>query len=319
MKRRIVVWVLVALVLGFLAGVFATRAAWPTPTAQPSNYSFLAPEVARLDLAAFNEQQRYYHAYYTPLRTQLREATPDDGTVAVYFEDLTTGEWIGIEERTPFRGASLLKIVTIATTLRAISDGTLAFDTRLPLAPGNRDDRFGSLYDAQPNATFTVEELIAAAATSSDNTAANALHAATGMGAWWETFQGLGLPPIPLDENITYVAVTAKGYSTALRNLYYSGYLRRRNSEYLLSLLAHTEFTDALSRGVPTNVPVAHKIGVYTVPNDPSQKQYHDCGIVYTEHPYILCVLTHGIPEEEAKSHIARISTIVYTYNQERE
>jgi hypothetical protein len=73
-----------------------------------------------------------------------------------------------------------------------------------------------------------------------------------------------------------------------------------------------------LASGVPASVPVAHKIGVFTVPNDPTQKQYHDCGIVYTEHPYILCVLTRGMPEDTARTLITDISETVYAYSRER-
>jgi len=293
------------LLLGFALGFFAGKYTPPAP------YHFLSSETTAMEQDKFLENQKYLRTNHYPLRDDLLIAIGNE-SVAVYFEDLTTGSWMGIRERDVFRGASLLKVVTIGTALRAVNDEKLRLEQQVTLNPNLRDGRFGVLYASAENRTFTVAELISAAAVASDNTAANALHNLTGTEAWLDTFEGMGMPNLQTDGS--YVGVNAKGYGNLLRSLYHSSYLRRKHSDHLLNLLAHTEFADALTQGVPPGVEVAHKIGVYTVAGNTSEKQYHDCGIIYTEHPYILCVMTRGMPEQDAKRLIATISKKTYDY-----
>ena len=62
---------------------------------------------------------------------------------------------------------------------------------------------------------------------------------------------------------------------------------------------------------LPSNIKVAHKIGSMDL-------FCHDVGIVYTQKPYIICVLsTDGSNNDEKASVIANISKKVYDFHTE--
>ena len=69
--------------------------------------------------------------------------------------------------------------------------------------------------------------------------------------------------------------------------------------------LKNTVFKDRLALYLPDGI-VAHKIGNYS-------SYIHDVGIIYTNNPYILCIMTNNLNNAYIK--IADISKIVYEYN----
>jgi beta-lactamase class A len=95
-----------------------------------------------------------------------------------------------------------------------------------------------------------------------------------------------------------------------LRSLYLSSYLRRPMSEIALNTMLYTKYNSQIPAGVPSNVPVAHKIGFYF-----QEGYFHDCGIVYVpKKPYILCVMSKNTNQIEANKIISAVSKIVYDY-----
>jgi len=107
-----------------------------------------------------------------------------------------------------------------------------------------------------------------------------------------------------LDKNSP--VITAIQYASILKALYFSSVLMKSDSEKILDIMTHTKFEDMLLAGVPTTVPVAHKIGLL---ND---QLYQDCGIVYLpERPYLLCMISKS-DEATARKRMSSISKIVY-------
>ena len=56
---------------------------------------------------------------------------------------------------------------------------------------------------------------------------------------------------------------TAKNYSKVFFALLNATYLNKENSEKALELLSNTDFTQGIVAGVPNNIKVAHKFGIY--------------------------------------------------------
>ena len=72
-----------------------------------------------------------------------------------------------------------------------------------------------------------------------------------------------------------------------------ASYLNEKYSEKALELLTRTEYKNGLVAAVPKEIVVAHKFGERN--NVQSEKQLHDCGIIYyPDHPYLLCIMTRG-------------------------
>ena len=125
---------------------------------------------------------------------------------------------------------------------------------------------------------------------------------------------------IQVPSEVPDFTISARNYSTFLRILYNSTYLSDADSEEALSLMSKTTFKSALVAGVPSNVIVSHKYGERVDTNASgtvTATELHDCGIVYAENPYQICVMTKGYPdasEADLASVIKDISALVYNY-----
>lgn len=313
-------WVLVALcaLIGFniLLGILVTMDLVQDRSIKlvSSKFPLLRPDIATLNEEDFSSAQR--SLYYRPLRELYDKIIQNQTDIGVYYEDLTTGSWIGVNERRKFVGASLLKTQLAATILRKVEDGTLSLQDEIVLKPEDLDDRYGLLADSGTGYRTTIGVLVQTMLQESDNTAANALARITTPEEWIETRLTMGLP-LPDFEN-QQTLVSPKEYSNIFRTFYLSTYLTREHSQYLLSLLSGTSFNDQLVAGVPEGVTVSHKVGIRSE-GDRVAKEFHDCGIVYAEHPYLLCVMVEGRSQAEATALIAKISEVTYQFVVKRE
>jgi beta-lactamase class A len=108
--------------------------------------------------------------------------------------------------------------------------------------------------------------------------------------------------------------ISPKEYIIILSRIYSATYLDRANSNYAMELLTKATFKDGLSAGVPADVKVAHKYGERGVYQDNvlTGVELHDCGLIYAETPYYLCVMTKGTDENALAGVIKDISAAVY-------
>ncbi|MBN2567737.1 serine hydrolase [Candidatus Woesearchaeota archaeon] len=299
--------VLLIVSLCLLVMVMQPRSGEDTMLASPARFHLLNPGIAQLEVTSFEESQKYYTTNYQGLRQSIGSLLVGygKGEFGIYFEDLNTGSWIGINERDQYHLASLLKIADIATMLRKVEEGELRLDTRLTLTQSDIDRSFGVLQYKAPGTEYTLLDIMNITLYYSDNTAANMLERNFRWEDQIDAILGLGIPYSTLmDKNGTLILASAKEYSNVFRSLYYSSYLKRSSSQLFLSLLSDTNFNDGIAAGVPQDVTVAHKIGFWIIGSE-----HHDCGIVYhPNRPYILCVMTKGLTEREANLMIGEVS-----------
>ncbi|MDD5627818.1 MAG: class A beta-lactamase-related serine hydrolase [Elusimicrobia bacterium] len=227
---------------------------------------------------------------------------------SVYFRDLNNGPWFGINELGQFAPASLLKVPIMMAYLKwaerepGVLRRSLCFRKRLSELVPNfvppRPLRLGQCY--------AVDELIDRAIVDSDNDAKDLLLLNIDFARIEATCRDLGvaMPDIVGD------AMTVKSYATFFRVLFNSSYLSRDMSEEALRLLSRVEFKTGLRSGVPPGIAMAHKFGERDFG---SEKQLHDCGIVYyPRHPYLLCVMSRGARMTEMDDVIGRVSRAVF-------
>lgn len=76
-------------------------------------------------------------------------------------------------------------------------------------------------------------------------------------------------------------------------------------NEKLLGYLTDTIYENWLTKGVPNDIRVSHKYGreVHVV---------NDAGIIYSENPYIVVIMTEGVIENEADRVFPELSKLVY-------
>ncbi|MFH1364173.1 MAG: serine hydrolase [Candidatus Aenigmatarchaeota archaeon] len=277
------------------------------------NYDFLSPYIADLTTKEFLEEQKEIAVYYKPLRILVADILEEktEGDYGFYFEDLNSGAWIGINEKEKFNPGSLIKVTTIASILKKVENGDLNLDDKLEVLPEDLDYNFGDLALRGAGRALTVDELIEMTAKESDNTASNVLKRIVTIDDLVEASLSMGLPLRTFFKTDSQEAnlISPKEYSNAFRSLYLSSYLRRPFSQMLLSDLSDTIFNSQLKAGIPSNVKVAHKIGI-----EEKTGSYHDCGIVYSNKYYLICIMSKNTNEAEANRIISKISQTVYNY-----
>jgi beta-lactamase class A len=241
------------------------------------------------------------------------EAEKKADTVSVYFRDMNTGRWTGVDSEREYDPSSMLKVAVMIGYLKdAASDPNIL----LKKLPYSATDDPGQNYKPTrvlKSGSYTVRELIQAMIVDSDNDALNALYN-NNRQSYIEVLKTLNIPPPPDTKTIEFMS--PKTYAGLMRTLYSSTYLPRELSEQAMELLTYTTFNKGLVAGVPISTTVAHKFGEHTTVNLVGQvksRELHDCGIVYHPgSPYFLCVMTHGSDFSKLESIISDISSIVY-------
>lgn len=249
---------------------------------------------------------------FIPLREALKEYVgKQGGRVGVYFEYLPSGTSIGVNDQLEIKFVSLIKIPVVMAVYKRIESGEIRKDEILTLRQEDIDSKYGELWKKGAGAKLPIMEAVNLSLVQSDNTATNALIHRVGLRAIQDVFDGLDVPRDTDTENV--LVISPKNYSSILRSLYLSSYLHEENSNEIISILTKTAFKDKLPAGVPANILVAHKIGVFDQ-RDKQDKVYSDCGIIYVpDRPYSLCAFVLDT-DEKAKEHITYISKMVYGY-----
>jgi beta-lactamase class A len=239
--------------------------------------------------------------------------------VSVYFRDLNTSLWFGINKEEAFYPASLLKLPYAFTGYKFLEENHHDENRRYvyteEIATINKVRASASPSDLVVGRGYTLEELIVSMVEHSDNGARDMLAILLSEDGVNETFSIIGVNlPVPTSE----YEITTEKYARFLRMLYSASYLNENNSNKLLSLLTKTDFDYALTKYLPKTVEVAHKWGVVNLPvnrEGVTPVQFHDCGIVYhRDSPYALCVMTKGQDQLLLAETVAKISKKVFEY-----
>lgn len=269
-----------------------------------------AEDLPYLSKRIFTENQNDILINFVPLREAMREYVgKQDGKLGVYFEYLPSGTSVGVNDQMEVRFASLVKVPVVMAVYKQIELGKLGLDQELTVAETDINPLFGELWKKGAGTKVTVREAVRLSLVESDNTATRVLFSALPTGAIDDVFDSLD---IPKDKTVDVHVISPKNYTSLLRSLYLSSYLRKEHSNEILNILTQTKFSDRLAASVPLGVKVAHKIGVFDEPG--KEKIFSDCGIIYfPNRPYALCVMAMG-QEEEAREYMRRLSKMVYGY-----
>ncbi len=255
---------------------------------------------------------------YEPLKKDLvsyitSAKTRGDATdVSVYFRDVNTGGWTGINENVAYEPASMLKVTTMIAYLNGSEENPGILDKKLYYTQTPNEETYHT-QKVIPSGYYSVRTLIGWMIQNSDNDAVTALEQ-DDQARTARVFSELQLS-LPNATSTDFMS--ARNYSRIFRVLYDSTYLPPLLSEQALSTLSQTTFTQGLVAGVPDGTAVAHKFGERTsvdTNGTVTGRELHDCGIVYKpEHPYFLCVMTKGNDFSKLQNIISDISKLTYS------
>lgn len=292
----------------------------PTNT-KDGGFPLLNPRLASLTYSSIEERRAKTFSNLMPLKKELLTLIDQyDDNIFFYTEDLNTGAWIGFSEREPVIAASLLKIPVAIGAMKKVDRGDWTLDTKFNMDAKYKDENFGSLWKMEDGSEITLRKLIEEMLQYSDNTAANIIFDNLNSSEREEIYYHIGIenPEAPFEQSASrpvFKKLAARDFASMFRALYNATYLTRASSEFILSTLTETKFDKIISREIPEDVKVAHKIANFFTGDLDANKSFHDCGIVYlTEHPYFYCVLTKGLNAADAKDSIVKIGDKVYKY-----
>ncbi len=272
-------------------------------------YRFISPLLAVGDA----EELHDFAALEREVGDRIRDTTAagQASTISVYFRDLNSSRWMGVNADERFAPASLYKVATMIAYLKTAETRPEILTTSVIYDPANspsRPEDDATVSTIVPGKPYTVTQLITHMIVASDNDAAALLIHGLNRNLMAEVFGNLGLA-LPADGDLGDT-MSAKSYSLFFRILYNASYLGRSTSEQALELLSQTTFRDGLEAGVPAGVTVSHKFGHRVLPNG---EELHDCGIIYApQKPYLLCIMTRGDTIAGLTQSIRDISRLIY-------
>lgn len=296
--KLLIIGIITGVILCFLARDSANQDVYPIRE-NNAGYSFIDP------LLFYNVPDDV--GQYEPLESQVQgiiKGQASDLTTSVYYRDLNSGRWFGIQENQKYTPASLLKVVIMMAYFKEAELTPSVLSQRITFSPAVQ-----SLMQTVPdeqnttlvlNGSYLASNLIDKMITNSDNGATYALLSKLDDSNLAQVFQDLGLQnPQVTGRDYT---ISAQDYASFFRVLYDATYLNLTMSERALALLSKTDFKDGIVAGVAKPIPVSHKYGeaVSISGNQESTVDLHDCGIVYyPKHHYLICIMTRATGSDQ--------------------
>ncbi len=227
------------------------------------------------------------------------------GKYGVYFIDLSSGYQFGINEEDEFIAASTVKIPINLYLFNKINNGTVNPEELLTYTEADYEDGTGKILKEKMGTRYTIRQLSRLSIQSSDNIATNMLIRYLNRKNIKNFMRELGGKIVDDEKNIS----CPKDMAVYMREVY--NFCRNKGTlgKELLDYFSNTEFNDRIPAMLPKDIRIAHKIGS-------NENVFHDVGIIYTNTPYILSIMSSDTIETEATKVIANISKIVYDYVQ---
>lgn len=167
------------------------------------------------------------------------------------------------------------------------------------------NSRYEFINDQPVGTFFTVEELIRAAVTKSNNTAYKMLYHYIGYQEFNEYAKGLEMPQRMTDENYWF-RLSARQTATYFKDIYF--FIEQHvNGELMRECLANAEYREMFSAALPDKN-VAEKYGYL-----PQENFYTlgDAGIVYDDKPYVLTAYVRGKGSNLNTEFFRRTATLI--------
>lgn len=314
-------WIRASLLVGgFALGMSAAHLLWNgTDPGQlaireyDQRYEFIRPLL--ICQTREDEESRELHALEHKVNAIISESHRDKKitSASVYYRDLNSGKWMGINELETYNPASLLKVpILIAYLKEAENNPSVLAASYMYTQQGYEKDPLVDNPLLQPEKEYTALELMRGMIVQSDNPAMSILQSNVNPQTLQETYAALEIDS-PYDLDDEQYQLSAKKYGLFFRVLYNGTFLNREKSNQALEMLSQSEFDLGIRAGTPSGIDIAHKHGVYGGTKDGSHiTEVSDCGIVYTSSPYLLCIMTRGVNAYTASEVIESVAKAVY-------
>ena len=225
---------------------------------------------------------------------------------SIVVKRLDNGRGAEVDPGRLFYPASLFKVWVMLEAYHQRDAGLLDFAERYVVSSYYESLRLNA-GELVPCSTVTVDEMLHAMITVSDNVAANMLYDRVGYANANETLRQLGLGYSGLLTGGD-LQTTASGMATVFEAIGRGEAISPGASQEMVAVLQSGGINDRIPALLPPGTPIAHKTGNW-------DNATHDVGIVYSPNAtYLLVVLTDYGYQEDGASEIASLSRAVYDY-----
>lgn len=223
------------------------------------------------------------------------------GVYGLYILDLNDDFGYGVNEKEIFQAASLIKLPVMLTMYMEDAKGNIDLEEKYSLKSSDKVGGAGSLQYKNEGYEITYRELIELMGQESDNTAFRIVRNLLGDQKVQETIDEIGMTRSGLVDNET----TPKDIGLFFEKLWKGNLISNENRDELLGFLTDTIYEAWLADGIPADIQIAHKFGRET-------NVVNDAGIVFSENPFIVVIMSKGVVEREADEIFPELARIVY-------
>lgn len=197
------------------------------------------------------------------------------GIYAFYIHDLEGDYFYGENYNETMQAASLIKLPVMALTYKKAEEGELDLSE--------------------------YKQYLQRMGKRSDNAAYLKMLDVLGRSEVQAYITQIGMNNTSLEKNLT----TPADVGLFFKKLYGNDLVNTENKEEFLEFLTDTIFEDWMVAGIPQDITVSHKYGreVHCV---------NDAGVVFSDNPFIMVIMTDGVIEKEADDLFPKLSKLLY-------
>lgn len=235
-------------------------------------------------------------------KDSFTELTNDlSGVYGLYVIDLESGYSYSLSGNEVYEAASLIKLPTMAAMFLEAEKGNIGLDDEYILKEEDKIAGSGSLSSKPAGTVLSYQDLIRLMGKESDNTAFGISRSILGDDLIQETVNDIGMVNTSLDTNET----TIRDTGLIFNKLWSGDLVSTEHRGEMIEYLTDTIYEEWLTAGIPEDVDVSHKYGreVHVV---------NDAGIVFSDNPYVVVILTKGVVEREADNVFPDLSRVVF-------
>lgn len=239
------------------------------------------------------------------------------GQFGVYYKDIHSGYSCFEGNADVFIAAGIAKLFLLIEVLRQIDQGEIQRDAVHILRNEEKVPSIGAITSLHEGIELTIEDLYRVMTTVGDNTAFNILAGRVGIGQINQTLSSLGY----LHSRVNRLLFDQEGISKGIEN-YASVHelgdmFERMLNGQLISSKVSNEIIELLKLQqrdyiIPYHfsdlIGIAHQIGE-------DEGIRHDAGIVFSKHPFILCMSTNQVDVRKAESAMRDIALLCLNYS----
>lgn len=281
------------------------------------NYPFISSEI---DCQSIDEVTNQVEGLHKDIVQIINDEKNQNHVIrtSVFYRDLNTRRWFGVNDIDKFYPASLIKLPVSIMYYKVAELEPYIFDNvlQIPTDVGdNTDQHYPPVDPLVAGKTYTIKEMVRHMLIYSDNAPFSILYDG-GKLFREKILSDLGIYEPPADQKQEIWNVTARSYASIFRMLYNASYVSVQSANEILDFLSQSTFKNGIVAGVPENIKVAHKFGEAEGVREDGTTQsriLNDCGIVYKpDSPYILCLMLEGQDYVQMEKVMQRISKAVY-------